>query len=148
MPGPPPSDDRVRRAAPIRGDWRTAPGVGWMHGKWPDPPAGVTEATATAWRTWGAAWFASFWQPSDLPALRVIASLYDRVERGEFVRSAELRMWSDSFGITPRGRQSLRWKPPAEGATRAPAAGTSNGSAARKRYGHLTVAAGPAGDAS
>jgi hypothetical protein len=115
VPGPPPSDDRVRRAAPIT--WRLAHCAGCRldAGQVARPACRCHRGTATAWRTWGAAWFASFWQPSDLPALRVIASLYDRVERGEFVRSAELRMWSDSFGITPRGRQSLRWKPPAEG---------------------------------
>ena len=136
MPGPPPSFDRLRYNKPARGDWRTAPGAGWMHGKWPDPPEGVTEATATAWRTWGAAWFASFWQPSDLPALRVIASLYDRVERGEYVRSAELRQWCDGFGISPRGRQSLRWRPPATDPAPTPG-DASNGSAAKRRYGHL-----------
>ena len=107
-----------------------------MHGKWPDPPEGVTEATATAWRTWGAAWFASFWQPPDLPALRVIAFLYEQVVAGDFVRSAELRQWSDAFGITPRGQQSLRWRPPASAPAPTPD-DASQGGPAKRRYGHL-----------
>ena len=112
MPGPPPNPDRVRRAAPARGEFRSAPAPSWPHAAFPPPPDGLTPASITAWRTWGAAWFAAWWTPADLPALRVLIQLHDQVERGDFVRSTELRRWMDSFGITPKGQQSLRWRPP------------------------------------
>jgi hypothetical protein len=59
-----------------------------------------------------AAWFASFWTPADLPGLRQLVRLYDEVERGEFTRASELRLQMDTYGITPKGQQDRRWKPP------------------------------------
>jgi hypothetical protein len=38
--------------------------------------------------------------------------LYDQVERGEFQRANELRLQMDTYGITPKGQQDRRWKPP------------------------------------
>jgi hypothetical protein len=60
------------------------------------------------------AWFAAFWAPEDLPALRTLVRLYDQVERGEFHRAPELRIEMDTYGITPKGQQDRRWKPPEE----------------------------------
>jgi len=66
----------------------------------------------TAWKTWMGAWFAAHWAPEDLPGLRQVIRLYDQVERGEYVRATELRLAMDTYGITPKGQQDRRWKPP------------------------------------
>lgn len=55
---------------------------------------------------------------ADLPGLRVLVKLYDEVGRGEFVRAGELRLWMDTYGLTPKGQQDRRWKPPEEPASR------------------------------
>lgn len=60
------------------------------------------------------AWYAAFWTPADLPALRVMVLLYDQVVRGKFQRHAELRLNLDTWGITPKGQQDRRWAPPLE----------------------------------
>jgi len=85
-------------------------------------------ASIEAWSTWFAAWFAAFWKPSDLPALRQMVRLYDQVERGEFQRATELRLLMDTYGVTPKGQQDRRWKPPT-----GEVAASSTGSS----YGHL-----------
>ena len=86
--------------------------MGWQHGDLPPVPAGLLKASREAWRSWLTAWFAAHWQPEDLPGLRHVIRLYDRVQRGEYQRSAELRLWLDNYGITPKGQQDRRWKPP------------------------------------
>lgn len=121
MSGPAPSKTRRRRNAPARGDWKATPGIGWQHGAIPAPPDGLMEATRSTWTTWCQSWVASHWTPSDLPGLRLVAKLYDQVERGEFVRMAELRQLMDSYGITPKGQQDRRWTPP-EAEVKPPAA--------------------------
>lgn len=111
-----PKENRVRRAAPARGDYVNAETEGWQHGDVPGAPDGLMAASVEAWETWFASWFASFWSPADLPGLRQLVRLYDQVERGEFQRAAELRLQMDTYGITPKGQQDRRWKPPkAEG---------------------------------
>lgn len=107
------SASRRNTTIPSRGDWQPASGVGWQHGGVPAPPEGLRDATKEAWVTWMAAWFAAHWTPSDLPGLRTLIRLYDQVERGEFQRSAELRLQMDTYGITPKGQQDRRWAPPA-----------------------------------
>lgn len=129
--GRPPQDDRVRRADPERGDYVTATASGWQHGETPAPPDGLMPASIEAWCTWMGAWFATFWTPSDLPGLRQLVRLYDQVERGEFQRASELRLQMDTYGITPKGQQDRRWKPPAVKPDTAP------GSTAGSAYSHL-----------
>lgn len=128
--GPAPAENRRRRNAPARGDWQPAVGEGWQHGDAPKPPSGLLKASREAWTVWMASWFAAFWTPSDLPGLRQVIRLYDQVERGEFQRSTELRLMMDTFGITPKGQQDRRWKPPVNEEPRAQPQ-------ASKRYGHL-----------
>ena len=112
--GPAPKANRRRQNAPARGEWSVAEGEGWQHGEVPEPPDGLLEASRLAWSTWMGAWFAAHWGPADLPALRLVIRLYDQVERGEFTRSAELRMSMDTWGISPKGQQDRRWAPPVE----------------------------------
>ena len=99
---------------PQRGEWSHADKVGWQHGKRPACPAGMEKATRDAWATWMGAWFAAFWTPADVPGLRQIIRLYNQVELGEFTRANELRLQMDTYGITPKGQQDRRWKPPKE----------------------------------
>lgn len=99
---------------PQRGEWRNAPGIGWQHGDVPSLPDGVKAETTDAWSTWMGAWYAAFWSPEDLPALRAMALLYDQVMRGEYQRHAELRLNLDTWGVTPKGQQDRRWAPPIE----------------------------------
>lgn len=129
--GKPPKEDRQNKYdAPTRGDFVLAAGVGWQHGEHPDPPDGLMQASVDAWQTWMASWFAAFWNPADVPALRQLVKLYDQVERGEFQRSTELRLMMDTYGITPKGQQDRRWKPPV-----APVHGSQ--SSGSSPYGHL-----------
>ena len=121
---PKPPGQRRRRNKPTRGEWKAPPGIGWQHGPFPEPPSGVLRATRDAWRTWMTSWVAAFWEPGNLPQLRVVALLYDAVERGKYARAPELRMWLDGAGITQKGQQDRRWLPPTE--DDAPAARTSS----------------------
>ena len=134
MPSPPPKDpgQRVRRAEPERGEIKQAPAAGWQHGRVPEPPDGLMPASLEAWSTWLGAWFAAFWTPEDVPGLRQIVRLYDQVERGEFQRASELRLQMDTYGITPKGQQDRRWRPPVK--DEKPAQGGVPGAGA---YGHL-----------
>jgi hypothetical protein len=111
--GPAPKAQRRNQAdVPIRGEYVAVPGSGWQHGDIPPCPSGMLKPTRDAWDTWMRAWCAAHWTPSDLPGLRKVIQLYDQTERGEFVRSAELRMAMDNYGITPKGQQDRRWQPP------------------------------------
>lgn len=130
--GPQPKEDRVRRVDPIKGDHIEATGVGWQFGDTPVAPDGLMPASLEAWSTWMASWFASFWTPADLPGLRQLVRLYDQVERGEFQRAAELRLQMDTYGITPKGQQDRRWKPP-----QAPAGVNGDRHPAGGAYAHL-----------
>lgn len=119
--GPAPKADRRNKSdAPIRGDYVARPGEGWQHGELPKPPVGLMPASVEAWNVWMRAWFAAHWTPADLPGLRKVIQLYDQTERGEFQRSAELRMSMDTYGITPKGQQDRRWQAPKEEPQAAP----------------------------
>lgn len=129
--GPAPKVEKRRRNKPVEASYQRAEVEGWQHGDVPVPPDGLMAASVEAWSTWMGSWFAAFWTPADLPGLRHVIRLYDQVERGEFQRSAELRLSMDTYGITPKGQQDRRWARPAEPKP-ARAAGRATGT-----YGHL-----------
>lgn len=112
-PKPKPPGEAVNRNPKVH-QFKHAEAVGWQHGRVPTAPDGLLKASRDAWRAWFGAWWASFWTPADLPALRQIVNLFDAVERDtEDVRlAAELRQQMDRYGLTPKGRQDLRWEPP------------------------------------
>ena len=112
--GPAPDPMRFRHDEPVRGDWKAADVSGWQHGRVPSPPAGLLKPSIDAWKTWMASWVAAHWTPSDLPALRQLVRLFDQVERGEYQRCTELRLMMDTYGLTPKGQQDRRWRPPDE----------------------------------
>jgi hypothetical protein len=103
---------RRRRNEPERGEIKHATDRGWQHGAVPAAPPKLLKASVEAWNVWFGAWFAFFWTPEDVPGLRHLVRLYDQVERGEFHRAGELRLEMDGYGITPKGQQDRRWRPP------------------------------------
>lgn len=136
--GPAPADERRPRSKPPeRGGWRHAPGVGWQHGDVPKPPSGILKASKATWDTWFAAWYAGFWGVEDVPVLRQMIRLYDACERGELQRHSELRLAMDTMGITPKGQQDRRWRPPLEDDP-----GRSESVVGESRYGHLRAVDG------
>jgi hypothetical protein len=123
MPGPRPKEHRQRprdEKRRARGTWQSSEAIGWQHGRIPPAPTGLMPYSREAWRTWFRAWFAAHWGPEDLPNLRVLVRLFDQVERGEYQRAGELRLWMSNYGISPAGQQERRWKPPEQPATAAP----------------------------
>ncbi len=132
-----PKEDRVNHHALGRGDITPATSDAWQ-GDVPECPEGVMPATVEAWRVWFGAWFSAHWTANDIPGLRQLIRLYDQVERGEFQRAGELRIQMDTYGITPKGQQDRRWKPPVKSEP-VPAPGTAP-EPTGKRYGHLRSA--------
>lgn len=113
-PAPKQPAERRRTNRPQAGEWRHAPRGGWQHGEHPAPPAKLLKTSRETWETWLGAWFAGFWVPDDLPALRQVIRLYDEVERGNLKVYSQLRLAMDNYGITPKGQQERRWLPPEE----------------------------------
>jgi hypothetical protein len=72
----------------------------------------LIESSVAVWETWFGAWWAAHWSIDDLPGLRLVIRLYDRVTRGDVRRLGELRQLMDSYGITPKGQQDRRWLRP------------------------------------
>ncbi len=137
--GPAPADERRPRSKPPeRGGWKHAPGVGWQHGDTPKPPTGILKATREAWDTWMAAWYAAFWSPDDLPGLQQMARVFDAVVRGDLTRAAECRLQMDTWGVTPKGQQDRRWRPPLEDLQQ----GHGRSESGESRYGHLRAVDG------
>ena len=123
--GPAPDPVRIRHDQPVRGDWQTPDAIGWQHGKVPPCPSEVGPATRRAWTTWFASWVAAFWTPEDVPGLRMLALIYDAVERGGFTRAPELRMWMDTsrhHAEGPAGPPLAATRRAHEGEVREPAA--------------------------
>ena len=136
--GPAPDPLRFRHDKPVRGDWHAADAVGWQYGKIPPCPADVEPATRGAWKTWFGSWVAAFWTPEDVPGLRMLARIYDSVERGNYQRAPELRLWMDTYGLTPKGQQDRRWRPPDEPkAVRSASLPRLPVASARARFGRL-----------
>jgi len=106
-----PKEDRVNHHDLVRGDVQQADAASWK-GDVPAMPDGLMPASVDAWNTWFGSWFAAFWTAADLPGIRQMIRLYDQVERGEFQRAGELRLTMDTYGVTPKGQQDRRWKPP------------------------------------
>ena len=132
--GAPPKDERVNKSeVPVRGDWQRAAGIGWQHGDIPPPPTKMLKPSRDTWDIWMCSWVAAHWTPDDLPGLRVVIRLWDQVERGEYQRANELRLQMDTYGITPKGQQDRRWKPPESDAT-------TTAQEPASAYGHLRVA--------
>jgi hypothetical protein len=80
----------------------------------------MCKASDVAWRGWFSGWWASFWTEGDLPGLRIVAMVHNAVATGNTQLAGELRLQMDGYGITPKGRLSLRWSPPLPAASAQP----------------------------
>lgn len=134
---PAPPGEAKRPNAATR-QWTHADGAGWRHGD-PDakpntkarregipscglPPGELTPNAAEAWASWMSAWWASFYELEDLPQLRWVFSLFVKAELDTVPKVLPLL---DRYGITPKGRQDLRWAPP-KGETEADASAVTD----------------------
>lgn len=88
--------------------WQFADGEGWQHGRRPNPPSGLTDAGKKAWQTWLGSWWAAWYTPDDLPGLELTVRTYDAALGGH-IDVAKVTPLLDRYGITPKGRQDLRW---------------------------------------
>lgn len=90
-------------------EWQPAPGKGWQHGEETPPhPDGLMPQSVVAWELWFQSWWSSYWTPEDLPVLALTIGLYDSVLRNA-IGPEKLTPYLDRLGITPKGRQDLRW---------------------------------------
>ncbi len=108
--GPPPKLRRRRSAAPAGGEWILVPSTG-RRGPVPRLRKSLRLSSAThEW--WKEIWHspvARMWDPSMVPALEELAILRDRFMDGKLSLANEIRLRSDSFGLTVKGREQLRW---------------------------------------
>ena len=76
------------------------------------PLRGVLKHTRDCWRTVWASPMAAAWLEAVVPARARLASLIDRVNRGDFTASllAEIRQMEDRFGLSPIARRRLQWE--------------------------------------
>lgn len=120
MPTGPKPTANPQRPDQRRHQIKNAEPGGWAHGdpndkrrKFPKCPESIRMAEAVkAWDAWFQSWWAAFWLPEDLPALELVITLYEGVMLGKLDPS-KLTPLLDRYGITPKGRQDLRWAPPA-----------------------------------
>lgn len=120
MPGPPPkpANQRVRRVEPEQR--YVALGESY-DGPMPELPQGIrwTKATRQWWeRIWRTP-MASQWLEGDYDALVELAFLRQKMLGGILGVASQVRQREDSFGLSPRGRQILRWVATDEDAERA-----------------------------
>jgi len=140
---PKPDGERVNRHA-LKYPWVPAPAEPWA-GEVPTPPSGLLKASRDTWDLWFGSWWSGHWTEADLPGLRMAIRLFDRIERGREERGdrSELRQMMKSYGLSPEGRQALRWEPPkAEAPAPAPAAGSEDELARRRERLEAARAAG------
>ena len=113
--------------------WNVAENEGWQHGKVPPCPKGLSAHGQRAWKTWMNAWWASFYSKEDLPGLELLVFLYDKVML-ELIDVTKIMPLLDRYGITPKGRQDLRWAQlPAKAATETPTAAVQDEIAERRQ---------------
>lgn len=109
-PLPKPEHARRRRTPPVH-DWTELPDP--YSGPIPTLPSGGDWTTHTR-RWWNRIWrtrAASMWTPEDRPALEELALLRQAFwQGGHQALAGEIRLRSDALGLTPRGRQQLRWR--------------------------------------
>lgn len=100
-----------------RTDRRRHPMVSAAPGGWdgpiPDPPEDISPSAQAIWASWFHGWWASFWSEDDVPQLRELLVLWTTaLKSGKGLPQAVALL--DRYGITPKGRQDLRWDKPVE----------------------------------
>lgn len=109
-PAPKSQGERRRRNMPAAGEWISLPVEG-RKGAVPYLPKGLglSRATQDWWKKIWKTPMATMWTDGDVPALIELAVLRDRMLDGKVSVAAEVRLRSDEFGLTPKGRQERRW---------------------------------------
>jgi hypothetical protein len=114
MPGPPPKPrhQRRRQNKPAGGEWVMLP----VEGRTEKPPAlpRFRKWSAQTREWWGVIWhspMATQWHDCDVHVLLELAVLREdfRADPKPSLAS-EIRQREDAFGLTPKGRQALRWR--------------------------------------
>lgn len=144
MSGPPPKQQRRRRNEPAAGEWITLP-EGKRPGRRPAlPKAKLTVETKEQWAEWWASPMAWMWSAAEVPALRRLLLLVEQFNTalsatGMLEAVKEIRLQEDRFGLSPKGRQQLRWRLPGQVATVTPMRPGSARDEAKGRWGTLQV---------
>lgn len=107
-----PPEQRINRHQ-LKYPWKPAPGAPWA-AEIPEPPADLLEVSVETWESWFRAWFSGHWSEADVPGLRQVIALFDKIERGHEDRGdrSELRQLYKAFGLSPEGRNALHWEMP------------------------------------
>lgn len=117
-----PKHNRVRRGAPVRGDWIdlepldefVIPELDEL-----DPPSnceGVWPPTSRRyWESWRLSPVTAKWEPDDLAfAVDTITGHAEAAMGGRGIAPSEIRLRMESLGLTPKGRIDRRYRLPAE----------------------------------
>jgi hypothetical protein len=108
-PAPKPREQRRDRHKKQAGDWVQLPPEGYQ-GPIPSlSELGLSKFTHEWWNTIWRSPMATQWAEGDVPALKELAMLREQLLDGKMSVAAEVRLRSDSFGLTPAGRQQRRW---------------------------------------
>ena len=108
-PVPKPKNQRRNRNPKLAGDWVQLPKEGYQ-GRIPSVAGLRLNRDSQRW--WRKIWrspMATQWNEGDVPALKELAMLRERLMDGKISVAAEVRLRSDLFGLTPAGRQARRW---------------------------------------
>lgn len=110
--GPAPKDPTKRRRlnTPAAGEWTQLPEEGYQ-GEIPSLAGlGLSKATQEWWEHIWRTPMATQWTDGDVPALVELAVLRERLLDGKVSVASEVRLRSEEFGLTPKGRQDRRWR--------------------------------------
>ena len=126
-PAPKPPEQRRRYNQPARNEWVELkplgkPALGALprrtahEGPW-------SSRTKAAWAAWRQDPATGMYGPAEIQAMIDLAYVYERWVRDETAAlAAELRQRQDILGLSPKGKQDRRWRPPSTGAVEEPAA--------------------------
>jgi hypothetical protein len=111
MPGPPPKHASKRRRVNATVGVVRLPAASKVKA----PPLPLKGASKAARDWWSIAWaspMASVWLEADVPGLVRLASLVDRVAKGDAPMTVltEIRALEDRFGLSPLARRRLEWE--------------------------------------
>ena len=116
---PKPATQRRNRNRKLAGEWVVLDEV--YSGPIPQLPETLewSDETQSWWtRIWNSL-MATQWLEADAEALSLLALVRQRFLEGDMRLAQEVRLGSDAFGLTPKGRQRLRWSVTEKDAERA-----------------------------
>jgi hypothetical protein len=108
-----PLDPELRRNKydkPIIEQLPSVTGRSW-EGRRPPCPKDVSAEARKTWAAWFDSWWSQHWTPEDVPQLRLALLAWDLAAEDPTQLTKFLPL-ADALGLTPKGRQSLRWLQP------------------------------------